>query len=56
VLLGREVNVVHVSRDELRRRMQTGSGFLGRVLAAPKRWLVGDEATLGVEHATGAAV
>jgi predicted nucleotidyltransferase len=56
VLLGREVNVVQLSRDELRRRMQTGSGFLGRVLAAPKRWLVGDEATLGVEHATGAAV
>ena len=56
VLLGREVNVVHLGRDELRRRMQTGSGFLGRVLTAAKRWLVGDEATLGVELPTGAAV
>lgn len=56
VLLGREVNVVHMTRDELRRRMQTRSGFLARVVAGPKRWLVGDELTLGLELPARAAV
>lgn len=53
VLLGREVNVVSMSRDELRTRLKTGSGFLPRVLAGPKRWLVGDEAMLGADLPTG---
>lgn len=53
VLLGREVNVVSMSRDELRRRLQTSSGFLPRVLAGPKRWLVGDEATLSADLSAG---
>ena len=56
VLLGREVNVVRMSRDSLRRRFQTGSGFLPRVLAGPKRWLVGDENTLGLQLQARAAV
>ena len=56
VLLGREVNVVHMTRDELRRRIQTGSGFLSSVFVGSKRWLVGDEATLAVELPARAAV
>ena len=56
VLLGREVNVVHMPQDELRPRLKSGRGFLVRVFAGPKRWLVGDEATLGVELPTRAAV
>lgn len=53
VLLGREVNVVSMSRAELRRRLQTGSGFLPRVAAGPRRWLVGDEATLSAALPVG---
>lgn len=56
VLLGREVNVVSMGCDGLRRRRQTGSGFLPRVLAGPKQWLVGDEAVFGADRPAEAVV
>lgn len=52
VLLGREVNVVQMTRGELRERLQAGSGFLTHVFTGAKRWLVGDERTLSSEPPT----
>lgn len=46
VLLGREVNIVQLTRDELRRRIAAGSGFFVRVLDEPKVWIIGDERLL----------
>lgn len=46
VLLGREVNVVQMTRDELARRIGSGSSFIRNVLSRPKLWLAGSEATL----------
>jgi predicted nucleotidyltransferase len=43
ILLGREVNVVEMTRDELARRFEEGSGFIRNVLSRPKLWLVGSE-------------
>jgi predicted nucleotidyltransferase len=57
VLLGRELNLVQVTRDELRRRLAAGSAFLTRVLAGPKQWLVSDERALhSAELPAGAVV
>lgn len=49
VLLGREVNHVQMTREEMRRRLATGRGFLTRILAGPKRWLIGNNRALGTE-------
>lgn len=46
VLLGREVNVVTTTYDELLDRARKGSGFLPAVLRGPKRWIVGSEREL----------
>lgn len=40
-LLGREVNVIQVTRDELSSSVR--SGFLSRVLDGPKQWLIGSD-------------
>ncbi len=44
--LGREVNVVVYSADELRSRIAAGRTFLTGVLDGAKIWLLGDEADL----------
>ena len=44
--LGREVNVVVYSADELRSRIAAGSTFLTGVLDGAKIWLLGDDADL----------
>jgi predicted nucleotidyltransferase len=44
--LGREVNVVVYSADELRSRIAAGSTFLADVLDGPRIWLLGDDAGL----------
>ena len=41
-LLGREVNVLDVTPDDLTRRLALGRGFYRRVLKGPKRWVIGD--------------
>lgn len=41
--LGREINPTLYSRAELRKRMKDRNGFVVRVLAQPKIWLIGDE-------------
>lgn len=52
VLLGREINVVAMSRDKLASRVSEGRGFLSGVLDNPKRWIVGDATALrGVRRA-----
>jgi hypothetical protein len=43
LLLGRPVEVRAYTRDKLQRRLDAGSAVLGRILAGPKRWIVGDE-------------
>lgn len=43
ILLGREVNVVEMTRDELARRIESGSSFIRNALRGPKVWLVGSE-------------
>lgn len=45
--LGREINPTLYTREELRKRMQDRNGFLIRVLAQPKIWLIGSEHDLG---------
>lgn len=40
-LLGREVNVLDVTPDDLTRRLALGRGFYRRVLKGPKRWVIG---------------
>lgn len=44
--LGREMNVVVYSADELRSRIATGMPFLPRVLEGPRIWLLGDDPSL----------
>lgn len=41
-LAGREINIVIFPRNELRRRLDAGSGFLGAILDGPLIALVGD--------------
>jgi predicted nucleotidyltransferase len=45
-LLQREVNVSRYAVAELRDRVRSGSPFLKRVMAAPKRWVVGGPGAL----------
>jgi predicted nucleotidyltransferase len=53
ILLGREVSVVQMTRDELASRVESGSSFIENVFRRPKLWLVGTEADvqLGVKSA-----
>jgi predicted nucleotidyltransferase len=44
--LGRELNPVILSAEEFTARRQSGDHFLEAVLAEPRIWLVGDDATL----------
>ncbi|HEU4882636.1 MAG TPA: nucleotidyltransferase domain-containing protein [Longimicrobium sp.] len=44
ILLGREVSVVQMTRDELAQRIESGSSFIENVFRRPKLWLVGTEA------------
>jgi predicted nucleotidyltransferase len=46
ILLGREVNIVDMTREDLARRIESGSSFIRNVLAGPKLWLVGSQADL----------
>lgn len=43
ILLGREVSIVQMTRDELAQRIEAGSSFIANVFRGPKVWLVGDE-------------
>lgn len=54
ILLGREVNVVQMTRDELAGRIEAGSSFIRTVFSRPKLWLVGSETDvqLAVESAS----
>ncbi|HEX6372601.1 MAG TPA: nucleotidyltransferase domain-containing protein [Longimicrobium sp.] len=53
ILLGREVSVVQMTRDELAGRIESGSSFIDNVFRRPKLWLIGTEADvqLAVESA-----
>lgn len=46
VLLGRPVEVRSYTPERLRKQIASGNAVLRRILAGPKRWLVGDEARL----------
>lgn len=46
VLLGRPVEVRAYTPDGLRRQLAAGNAVLRRIMAGPKRWIVGDEARL----------
>lgn len=48
ILLGREVNVVQLTRDELAQRTASGSSFIRNVLRGPKLWLLGGQADVPV--------
>lgn len=48
ILLGREVNVVEMTREDLAERIQSESSFIQDVLRRPKVWLTGDESVLVV--------
>jgi predicted nucleotidyltransferase len=43
ILLGREVNVVQMTHDDLARRVDAGSSFIRNILREPKLWLVGSD-------------
>lgn len=45
-VLGREVNVVRYTRDDLARRLSEGNAFVRGVLDGPRRWIVGDPRVL----------
>jgi predicted nucleotidyltransferase len=47
LLLGRPVEVRAYTREKLERQLGSGSAVLRRILAGPKRWIVGDERGLG---------
>ncbi|HEX8694388.1 MAG TPA: nucleotidyltransferase domain-containing protein [Longimicrobium sp.] len=47
VLLGRPVEVRTYTREKLERQLGAGNAVLRRILAGPKRWVVGDEDRLG---------
>ncbi|HYR06973.1 MAG TPA: nucleotidyltransferase domain-containing protein [Longimicrobium sp.] len=49
ILLGREVNVVQMTRDELTRRIASGSSFIRNVFRGRKLWLVGSETDIRSE-------
>lgn len=46
VLLGRPVEVRAYTRERLQRQLGAGNAVLSRIIAGPKRWIVGDEASL----------
>jgi hypothetical protein len=46
--LGREVNPIIYTQKELAKRIKDGEGFVTRVLAQPKVWLIGCEDYLRV--------
>jgi predicted nucleotidyltransferase len=46
VLLGRPVEIRSYTRDRLQRQLGSGNAVLQRILAGPKRWIVGDEDSL----------
>lgn len=48
VLLGRPVEIRTYTREKLQRQLADGNAVLQRILAGPKRWVVGDESSLGV--------
>jgi predicted nucleotidyltransferase len=48
ILIGREVNVVQMTRDDLANRLGSGSSFIRDVLRRPKVWLSGSESQLEV--------
>ncbi|HSU13066.1 MAG TPA: nucleotidyltransferase domain-containing protein [Longimicrobium sp.] len=48
VLLGRPVEIRSYTRDRLDRQIAAGNAVLRRILAGPKRWIVGDEDRLGM--------
>jgi predicted nucleotidyltransferase len=48
VLLGRPVEIRTYTREKLQRQLGAGNAVLRRILAGPKRWVVGDEDRLGV--------
>ena len=43
VLLGRPVEIRSYTRERLLRQLGSGNAVLHRILAGPKRWIVGDE-------------
>lgn len=43
VLLGRPVEIRSYTREKLERQLGAGNAILRRILAGPKRWIVGDE-------------
>lgn len=47
-VLGREVNVVRYTPDELARRVSAGDPFIRAIAGAPRRWLIGDDRLLAV--------
>ena len=49
ILLGREVSVVQMTRDELAGRIEEDSFFIRNVFSGPKLWLMGDAAALRME-------
>jgi predicted nucleotidyltransferase len=49
ILLGREVNTVQMTRNDLAERIDLGSSFIRDVLRRPKLWLAGSEAHLNYE-------
>lgn len=51
--LGRTVNPTIYSREDLLKRLSSGSAFLTKVLAGPKLWVIGDESTLAANEADG---
>jgi predicted nucleotidyltransferase len=48
VLLGRPVEIRSYTREKLERQLGAGNAVLRRILAGPKRWIVGDEGLLGM--------
>ena len=46
VLLGRPVEIRAYTREKLERQLGAGNAVLRRILAGPKRWIVGDESHL----------
>lgn len=45
-LLDREIDLRWYDPEALARRLERGNGFLRRVVAGPKAWLIGSEALL----------
>jgi predicted nucleotidyltransferase len=48
VLLGRPVEIRSYTREKLERQLGAGNAVLRRILAGPKRWIVGDEGLLAM--------